>query len=170
MRKVVTNASPLVFATKVPGILELLREMYDKFLVPNAVYEEIVERGLESEKEHVKENTKRLEKVIEQDDFVRMNVEVKKQRKGLGKGENAAIELSKSEKVQEILIDERKDVQIAKSQGLKPVPLPAVLIKAFKNARISKKKCKNLLDKLLVENYWLSTAEYRKIIQMLEEK
>ncbi|NIU83997.1 MAG: hypothetical protein GWN64_11135, partial [Candidatus Thorarchaeota archaeon] len=69
--------------------------MYDRFLVPEQVYEEVVEKGLQSEKEDIKENAKRLEKVIEQDEFVRVSVEVKKQRKGLGKGENAAIALAK---------------------------------------------------------------------------
>ncbi|NIQ04921.1 MAG: hypothetical protein GWO20_04045 [Candidatus Korarchaeota archaeon] len=67
-------------------------------------------------------------------------------------------------------MDERKGIQVAKSHDLTPEPLPAILIKAHKNDRISKKKCKKLLDTLLVEHYWLSTANYRKIMQELEKK
>lgn len=169
MRKIVVNASPLIFAAKIPDMLDLLREMYDKFFVPEQVYEEVVEKGLQSEKKSIKANAKRLEKVLEQEEFVRMHVDVKKTRKELGRGENAAIALAKMKGIQTILMDERKGIQVAKSHGLTPEPLPAVLIKAQKNDRISKKKCKQLLDTLLVENYWLSTADYRKIMRELEK-
>lgn len=80
MKKIVINASHLIFASKIPKILDLLRKTYDKLLVTEQVYEEVMENGLQSEKQPIRENAKRLEKILEQEAFERMHVDIKKDK------------------------------------------------------------------------------------------
>ena len=44
--KAVTNAGPLIALGKL-GLVDLLNRLYDAVLVPTAVYQEVVTRGLE---------------------------------------------------------------------------------------------------------------------------
>ncbi|MFB6088522.1 MAG: hypothetical protein ABEK36_01960 [Candidatus Aenigmatarchaeota archaeon] len=167
MDKVVANTSPLIFSSKVEGLLEILNKFFEEILIPEEVYEEAVVRGLESDRKEVRENAQQLQKLIEKGKFRTTEVKEKEKWEGLGKGESAAISLAKEKNIRRILLDERKGIRIARSQGLEPEPLPSLLIKAHKKNLISKKKAKNLLHNLLAKNYWLSVPDYERIMKKL---
>lgn len=165
----VTNSVALIMLGKIPELLLLLKERYRHIFVPDGVYNEVVEKG----KKLGKPSVLLIEKKFEEGFFRRKSINDETVKTllaaGLGKGEAEAIALAKKENVKEILIDEKAGRKFATRLGLETLPLPALIISAYRNKHINKEKAKKLLAELLASNYRISTDIYNKIIGMLEE-
>jgi predicted nucleic acid-binding protein len=98
--KAVSNTSPLIFAGKVPKILELIRSEYSILLIPKEVYEEAVENPLNSDRLDIRENALGIKKLVDCGflSVVNLNAKYKKlsaKLKGnIGSGEAAAVALA----------------------------------------------------------------------------
>lgn len=170
---IVSNTSPLIFLTKVPRLIELLRKFYKKLIIPNEVYIEAVEEGLKSENPSIKENALRIKKLVEEN-FIEVRSLKRKWIKlrnslQLATGEASAIALALQEKIENVLIDEKRASTIAKTFKLVSRPISLLPIEAFRKDYISKQEALNLLDDLLINNYHLSSDAYKQIISMLEK-
>lgn len=171
--KVVSNTSPLIFASKVSGILELIKSEYSTIIIPTEVYGEAVEKPLNSDKVEIQENAFRIKELIDSNflKIVNLNNKHKKLRtklqEDLGLGEASAIALAIQEGIKFVLIDERKATIVALLHNLKPRPISALPIIAFRKRLISKEEAKEILDELLVNQYRLTVDAYKKIMELL---
>ncbi|MDI6902123.1 MAG: hypothetical protein QMC77_00070 [Methanocellales archaeon] len=167
----VSNTSPLIFLAKVPELIDLSKRKFEKIIIPREVYSEAVERGLSSEDHSIRENALRIKKLVEGGFIeVRELKEVKLKNsllEDLGLGEASAIALALQEKIENVLIDERGATTIARTFKLKPRPISLLPIEAFKNNQMSKEDALRLLDELLINNYYLSSEDYKRIISLL---
>jgi len=172
--KAVSNTSPLIFASKVPQILELMKGEYSSILIPPEVYEEAVKKPLDSDRLDIQENAHRIKKLVDSDFLKVTDLDGKykklsnKLRENIGLGEASAIALAIQEEVKFVLIDDRKATILVRMHNLEPRPVSTLPIIAFRKKLISKKEAEEILDELLVNQYRLSADAYKKIMGLLE--
>ena len=169
---VVSNSSPLIFLSKVDELIDLSRKIYKNIIITEEVYKEVVEIGLLSEKPSIKGNALKIKQLDENGFIKTIKLKSEKLKKSLlGKldiGEASAICLALQENIKEVLIDEKAATIAAKELGLKPIPISALPMIAFKKNMIKKEAAIKIIDKLLLENYYLSAADYKRLIELLE--
>ena len=145
--KIISNTSPLIFLAKI-GKLDLLKE--HEIIIPKQVYEEII-KGSKVGKEDAHKIINLVEKNIIRIEETKIIKELEKQN--IGKGEKAAISLAINNKINLILLDEKKARRIAKFYKLKARGTLGILIEAYKNKKINKKEFKESIRKLIKEGY-----------------
>ena len=121
---VVADASPLIALARI-GQLELLRTMFERLLLPEAVWREVVASGLD----------KAGAGTVTQADWIeRRKVAdagmVGLLRRDLGAGESETIALAREAGADLVLVDERAGRTAAKRLGLRVTGLVGVLIEA----------------------------------------
>jgi len=169
----VSNTSPLIFASKVPKILDLLKDTYEGIVIPPEVYKESVDEALKSDKPGVRESGLAIKKLVD-DGFVMVkeldddSLAIKQSFTGVGEGEASAIALAVQEKIKYILVDEKRATTIAKSLGLKIKPISILPVEACRKGLLGKNAAIELLDELIANQYRLSIKDYKKIMALLE--
>src|SRR5512136_2252680 len=116
--KVVTNAGPLMALGKL-GLVHLLHQLYDPVLVPSAVHDEVVVRGLElgqPDAYAVQSAVIRQEIVVVDMGAVSLSEAV--QLLPIGKGEKQSIQLGLQESPDWILLDDLLAREEAQRLGL----------------------------------------------------
>ena len=142
--KVVSNASPLIALASI-GKLELLRGLYGKVLVPQAVWHEVVVRGKGLPGAAEVENAIWIERRKVAD--VRLAYALKQ---GLGAGEAEAIVLAIEVQADLLLMDDKMARETARYFGLKPLGVVGILIEAKHRGKIS--RIKPYLDELRIKS------------------
>ena len=153
---VVADASPLIALARV-GRVELLRSVFGQLLVPDAVWREVVEAGVE------KAGTVDVAAAnwIERRTVLDLSL-VNLLRHDLGAGESEAIVLARETGADFVLMDERLGRSAARNLGLKVVGLVGVLIEARERGLIS--DANELIDQLHRQaGFWIS-ADLRKLV------
>ena len=165
-----SDAGPLIWLGKC-DTLHLLKKLHSEIVIPEAVYEEVVTRGLEKgyedaqvTKRAVEEGWIRIHKPQEQ--FID-KVEDRENKLGieLGKGEREAIALAIEKGISLFLTDDEDAYQTGRSLGLEPKGVLYVLLKAVKERHLSNEQAKESLRQMLEEGLWLSP----KIIHIFHE-
>jgi len=165
-----SDAGPLIWLGKC-DTLNLLKKSYSEIVIPEAVYEEAVTRGVEKGyadaqviKKAVEEGWIRVFKPRRQ--FID-RVEDRENKLGieLGKGEREAIALALEKGISLFLTNDEDAYQIGKSLGLEPNGVLYVLLKAVKKRHLSNKQAKESLGQMLEGGFWLSP----KIIHIFYE-
>ncbi len=157
MPKAVCNSSPLIHLARV-GKLEILRDIFDTVLIPEAVYRECVIEGKDRDDARKIKNATwlRVTKI--------KNIELNKALNTvLDEGEAEAIVLALQEAVDWILIDDYEAREFARIYGLKITGTIGVLLKAKHNGKIS--NLVELLEKLKETGFWLSENLYSEILR-----
>ena len=153
---VVADSSPLIAMGRI-GRLEILHALFAELLVPNAVWQEVVEAAADKpgsvdiaaapwiERRTVKDST--WVNLLKHD---------------LGPGEAEAIVLARETGADFVLMDERLGRSAARNLGLKVVGLIGVLIEARKRGLIT--DAGEIAERLSNEaGFWIS-AELRKLV------
>jgi len=165
-----SDAGPLIWLGKC-DTLNLLKKLHSEIVIPEAVYEEAVTRGLEKgyedaqvTKRAVEEGWIRIHKPQEQ--FID-KVEDRENKLGieLGKGEREAIALAIAKGISLFLTDDEDAYQTGRSLGLEPKGVLYVLLKAVKERHLSNEQAKESLRQMLEGGFWLSP----KIIHIFHE-
>jgi len=161
MRKIVSNATPLIYLAKVRK-LDLLEGLYEQVLIPEEVEKEVVEEG----KRIGQKDAFLIEKKIS-DGWINVHkvnelVEISIK---LEKGEVAALTLAKELGVKEVLIDESLARSASEIIGLIPRGTIFVLLEALKINKIDFDEFMEILDKLLKEGFRLREEVYLKAIE-----
>lgn len=159
---VVSDTSP-ISNLLVIGKLELLRDVFQKVIIPSAVFDELMK---------LKDFGYKLEFLSELN-WIEIRhpdnqKEVKLLQRSLDKGESEAIILSKEIHADLLLIDERHGAKKAKDFGLKTIGLLGVLVRAKRINIIA--KLKPLLDEL--ENnagFWMSEKLKKEVLKSVGE-
>jgi len=156
-----SDAGPLIWLGKC-DILHLMKKLYSKIAIPEAVYEEAVARGLEKGYE----DAQVIKKVIEEG-WIRVyktskqftdKVDDRENKLGikLGEGEREAIALALEARISLFLTNDVDAYQIGKTLGLEPRGVLYVFLKGVKERHLNKKQAKESLRKMLEEGFWLS--------------
>jgi hypothetical protein len=153
---VVSDASPLIALGRI-GRLDLLREIFGSLVIPDAVWKEVVEAGIDKEGSV---NVAEAAWISRQSvlDYSLVNL----LRHDLGAGEAEAIVLARECNADFLLIDERLGRSAAKSLGLKVVGLVGVLIEARERGLVT--DAGSLMDHLHGDaGFWIS-EDLRKLV------
>ncbi|MBN1329108.1 MAG: DUF3368 domain-containing protein [Candidatus Heimdallarchaeota archaeon] len=161
---VVTNATPLIYLTKI-GKLLLLKKLYGKVIIPEEVKKEVVDRG----KEKGEPDAYIIEQAITDGWLVVEKAERKALQVKLHPGEEAVLILAVEKKISEVIIDEIPARTAARILGLIPRGTIYVLLKAVKNREINLEEFIELLEKLLENGFRLKEEIYLEAIQQAKK-
>jgi len=153
---VVSDASPLIALGRI-GRIDLLKEIFGTLVLPDAVWKEVVEAGMQKiGADEVGSALWITRQSVNDQDLVNLL------RHDLGAGEAEAIVLARECSADFLLIDERLGRSAAKSLGLKVVGLVGILIEARDRGLII--DAGSLMDRLHDEaGFWIS-EDLRKLV------
>lgn len=160
---VVSDTSPIINLAII-GQLDLLRQLYQRVIIPRAVYQEIAIEGAgqpgAAEIQAVEWIEIRF--ITKQELLTELQID-------LDKGEAEAIALAIELKADLLLIDEHRGRTIASERGIGVIGLLGVLIAAKRNRYIP--SIKPMLDDLRnLANFWISDALYFHTLNSVGEK
>lgn len=154
---IVSNASALINLAKI-GKLELLRQLYDELIIPEAVWHEVVVEGAE---QPGADEVKTADWIKTQTVTNRQLVRALQQE--LDAGESEAIALTLEIDASLLLMDERIGRETASYLGLHYIGLIGVLIEAKHKELIG--KIKPYLDALRKAGFRISNELYARVLQ-----
>jgi uncharacterized protein len=159
---VISDTSP-ISNLFVIGRLDLLREIYQQIIVPQAVYDELMK--LKSFGYDIQEIDKLgwiiIRKPVNAQQVLLLRI-------NLDAGESEAIVLSQEINAGLLLIDERAGAKKAKEMGLKTIGLLGVLVKAKELGLID--SLKSMLEDLQEKaGFWLSSKLKKEILEVVGE-
>jgi predicted nucleic acid-binding protein len=156
--KTVSNATPLISLSAI-GKIEILRDLFNEIIIPEAVYTEI--------------KTKQAYGYKEVDsDFITVHAVSNTQHallsgNELDIGEAQTIVLSQDIQADTTIIDENLGYAIAKDYGLNVVRTLSILLKAKETGLIP--AVKPLLEDMLVKGRWYSNHVYYAFLKRAGE-
>ena len=159
---IVSNTSPIINLAAV-GQLELLRQLYGKIIIPQAVYHEIVIVGAKQPGATQVETFDWIEtnQVTDRAMVASLQLEV-------DEGEAEAIVLAVELGADLLLLDERRGRTVASRLGLKFIGLLGTLIQAKHKGLIL--AIKPILDDLIGKSgFWVSHKLYDRVLQAAGE-
>lgn len=159
--KVVCNSSTLIALARI-GHLDILEKEVKSLLIPRAVYEEVVVKGMD--KPGAVEI--REAKWIEERDVHNREL-VMGFNTVLDLGESEAIVLAKEINADLLILDDEEARKKALSEGIRVAGLLAILIQAKKRGTI--KKVKPFLEALKDNGFFIREELYYQTIQEAEE-
>lgn len=165
MSVLVFDSGPLIYLGKV-RVLEKLEKINAKKIVPSSVYKEVVEEGISTGKE----DAIYLKRLIDEGVF-----EVVKAGKiienlpaaTLSPADQEVLTLA-GEKNGFAVIDEDAGRKIAELLEIKTVGSVGVLFNLVKRRVMSKAEMKKIIDRMIEEGWYCSTALYSYILEKLE--
>ncbi len=157
---IVADSSPLI-SFAILNKLDLLLEIFDEILIPDAVFHEISSWHKPFSIELEKFSRLRIR-------HVQNTIAVSVISKDLDLGESEAIVLALENNISDILIDENKGRRIAKLNGLHPIGTIGVLIQAKRLGIIQ--KLKPILDTLIENKIRISQALYQRALELVKEE
>jgi len=147
--------------------------MYSSIIVPEAVYEETVTRGLEGGfrdarviAEVVEEGWIEVCKADKQLLKSVLGVE-KRLDVELGEGEREAIAIALEKETTTFLTNDEDAHHVGKSMGLEPKGVLYVLLRGVKEKYLDKKQASEALKKMLEEGFWLTPTTVHNFYETL---
>jgi len=139
-----------------------LKKSYSEIVIPEAVYEEAVTRGIEKGYADAQVIKKAVEegwiRVFKPGRKFTDRVKVGENKLGveLGEGEREAIALALERRTSIFLTDDEDAHHTGKALGLEPKGVLYVLLKGVRDGQLDKKQARESLGKMLEEGFWLS--------------
>lgn len=163
--KAISNSTPLIYLAKVTK-LPLLKKLFDKIIVPEEVYEEVVAKGKERGEPEVL-----LISDLFEEGFIRKEKarSPKRELKGLHEAEGKAIELCEEKKIDHILVDDKEAFELAKLLDLKPWRTSSIILKFFVLGEIDYHKLRRTLQDLSNAGYFMTAEVYELILRKARE-
>lgn len=159
---VVSDTSPLVSLSAV-GRLDLLRALFGRVLIPEAVYREIVEQGAGRPGASEVAVASWIERQTPTDAALASLLKTE-----LDEGEAEAITLALESAADVVLLDERRGRQRAEALGLRVTGVLGILVEAKRQGRLG--EIRPALDALReTAGFWLSNHLYRRALEMAGE-
>jgi len=156
--KTVCNATPIISLSSI-GKLNILKELFEEIIIPEAVYKEIKSKDRYGYKEV-------------ESDFIKVNhikgkiyCELLLNQVELGEAES--IILAKEIKADILIIDDNIAYKIAANSGLNVIRTLSILLKAKEKGVI--KEVKPLLDEMISKGRWYSKRVYMDFLKRINE-
>ena len=129
MERIISDATPLIYLAKA-NQLHLLHDMFKEIMIPNAIYDEVVVKGIQKEKN----DAFRIKKMIGDGWLQVRTVRIHFQGElPLHPGETEVISLALENGIKTVLMDDVKARTAAEMAGLIPKGTIWLLLKAVKN-------------------------------------
>ena len=164
---VVSNSGPLIHLARI-DLLNLLRQLFGKVVIPIDVRIEVVNRGKEEGavdafliESEIRDGWIVIEEIITDDSVKEIAKSV-----GIDIGESAAIMLARRKKCP-ILLDDLAARRFATGLGLEVAGSIGVLIRSTKNQKLSKSEALDALERL-ARVMWLSVDVYEDARKTIE--
>ena len=166
---VVSDSTPLIYLAKI-GRLNLLRGVFEKIHIPEAVFNEAVTQGKELNMSDafiiekavgawiIKEQVE--PKVDAEFRFLDTNTK-------LGSGEREALKLCKQLNAVYFIADDREARRVSRILAIKPIGTCGILVQTFRQASITEGEALQILDDLVKVGFRISSAVYRRIFDEL---
>ena len=159
---VVSDTSPIMNLAVI-GQLNLLEKLYQKVIIPEAVFHELLTTLPESAAGRVIPKTLWLEKRIVANQSLVDSLILE-----LDLGEAEAIVLAMEMKSDLLLLDERRARQVSSRLGLKFIGLLGILVEAKQKGYIG--AVKPIIDDLMVKaGFWVGSRLYNRILREVKE-
>lgn len=156
---VISDTTPIISLLKADH-LEILEKLYGKVLIPEAVYQELIENpAYEREAEIVKKAEFLCVLPIENI----KSVSVLRCVTGLDLGESEALIMYDEQKADLLLIDERKGRKVAKQLNTRYIGTAGILMQAYDMGLMQQSEIKYCLETMLENNIRLD----RKICNVI---
>ena len=168
--KVVSNSSPLIYLAKVSR-LNLLKKVYGKVWIPEAVFDEAITQGkilkitdaaiLEEAvgrwifKERIKPETDSKYAFLDENDRI-------------GQGEKQALRLCKQLNADIFIVDDKEARRVARILKIRPMGTCGILILAFRKGLISATEVEQILGDLIEAKFRIDSTVYRLVIKELK--
>lgn len=165
--KVVLNAAPLIYLTKI-GKLLLLKKLFGRIIIPQEVFNEVVIKGKEEGFSGTLITEEEIEKGWIAIKKVRMDMRLLRFAPELDKGEIEVITLARKIRPELVIIDDACGRSIAESAGLNVKGTIYVLLKAYKNKLLSEEEIIELVDKLILAGFRIAPELYVNILKEIK--
>jgi len=167
----VSNTSPLIWLSKI-GKLNLLRKLYSEVLIPEEVYREAVERGLEEGfsdalviKECVNQGWIRIARLNER--MIELCQRIMEHAFEIHLGESQAIVLAR-ESNSLLLMDESSGRALAETFGLRVRGTLYVIVKALREGLLDKREAKEATLQLISKGFRIEPKLLARILREIE--
>lgn len=151
------DASPLIFLAKL-NALDVLTYYEEALTTPEVVGEVLSETRPDAPE------ALRIRRTLEAGTVKEVAARGRLERDfGLGRGETSLLVLAQQEGLDEIVVDDRAAIGVAKYLGLRVVSTPFLLLRERAAGRWSRKQFDQALDQLLAANYFLSPRLLERI-------
>ena len=158
---VVSDSSPLI-ALRATDYLYLLREMYGRVLIPDAVHREVTDAGASQPGASAVRKAAWIEVATVED-----QVELRSLRLELDVGEAEALALALERNAKLLLVDERVARRKAEALGVPYIGVVGVLLLAHKRGLLP--AVRTPLDALRDAGFWLGDRVYNEALEAAGE-
>ncbi len=158
---VISDTTPIISLMKA-NRLDLLRKLYGKVLIPNAVYKELTENATFAKEARIIKDIDYLTVVAVENE---KSVNVLRNVTGLDAGESEALIMYDEQKADLLLMDEHKGRSVAKQLNVRHIGTVGVLLLAYDKGMIQQDDVKSCLDTMLANNIRLD----RKLCNVVME-
>lgn len=159
--RVVSNSSPLIALSRLAR-LELLQALYSEILIPQAVYQEVVQSGNGRAGATAVGSARWITVQTVQDTLA-----VDLLRDQLDRGESEAIVLALETQAQLLLIDEARGRRITQSRGIAHIGTVGVIVQAKRTKLIQSGTA--LLNQLIEIGFRMDVSLYQRAKTLMEE-
>jgi predicted nucleic acid-binding protein len=162
--KAVSNAGPLIALGKM-GQVSLVSRLYDTVLVPTAVYQEVVTRGLELGQP----DAFAIQMAVARRDLAIVGVKLAETsmngvEPSLHLGERAAIQLALQESANWTLLDDQLAREQAQKLGLRVKGTLGVIVEAFRRGLLTTAEVQLIFQEILDRgDIWIGEALVRRV-------
>jgi len=149
---IVSDTTPIITLMKM-GHLDILKHLYGKVLIPNAVYIELTgnEKFVAEASQVMDSDFLEVEEVDNE-----VAVTILQEVSGLDAGESEAIVMANSRKADLLVMDEHKGRSVAKKMGLPITGTIGLLLKAFDEGMFTAGDIEECIEKLKETNVRIS--------------
>lgn len=158
---VVSDTSPISNLAMI-GQLELLQRLYAQIVIPEAVYQELLNAGQTDPAALAVQSVNWIDVRPVNDSPLLQQLKLR-----LDIGEAEAIALAVEIEAIRLIVDERRGRQIASQLGLAVVGLLGVLLAAKRQGLIS--HVKPHLEALIAKGFWLRQEMYLEVLRLANE-
>ena len=145
---VISDTTPIISLMKA-NRLDLLKKLYGKVLIPNAVYKELTENATFAKEAKMIKDIDYLTVVAVEN---KKSVSVLRNVTGLDAGESEALIMYDEQKADLLLMDEHKGRSVAKQLNVRHIGTVGVLLLAYDKGVIQQDDVKSCLDTMLANH------------------
>lgn len=165
-RVVVSDSTPLIFLAKI-GRLGLLKDVFGKVSIPEAVFNEAVTQGKAlflSDASIVEEavGTWIIKECVNPEvdrEFRFLDTNLR-----LGQGEREALKLCKQLNAENFIVDDKEARRVSKILNITPIGTCGIIVQAFKKGSITNREALQILDELVKIGFRISPTVYRRVM------